>query len=213
MTTVAVQLMAANAATSAMVSQEVLAVLVDYFDVDFSFLRYNDHDIRASILIAEWPVRPDVPDPDPLKIVYYADADPVFAVAEHIKMPTVFRPDNADYQKRIEEGRNIPQTSMAAAPLVSGDLTTGVLGFVKVGDREWKPEELNALEAIASLFAQVQARVTGGGAPALPRRTRRSHRPAESACAHRSSRRQACPGQHRPGVRPVPGSRSPQDHQ
>ncbi len=48
---------------------------------------------------------------------------------------------------------------MAAAPLVSGDVTTGVLGFVKFGDREWKPEELNALEAIASLFAQVQARV------------------------------------------------------
>ena len=34
-----------------------------------------------------------------------------------------------------------------------------MLGFVKFGDREWKPEELNALEAIASLFAQVQARV------------------------------------------------------
>ena len=113
-TTVAVRLMAANAATSATVSQEVLAVLVDYFDVDVSFLRYNDHDVRASILIAEWPVRPDVPDPDPLKIVYYKDADPVFAVAEHIKVPTVFRPDNADYQKRIEEGRNMPQTSMAA---------------------------------------------------------------------------------------------------
>ena len=48
---------------------------------------------------------------------------------------------------------------MAAVPLVSGDLTTGVLGFVKFGDREWPPEELNALKAIASLFAQVQARV------------------------------------------------------
>ncbi len=159
MTTVAVRLMAANAATSAIVSQEVLGVLVEYFDVDVSFLRYNDHSIRASILIAEWPARPDVPDPDPLKIVYYKDADPVFAVAEHIKVPTVFRPDNPDYQKRIEEGRNMPQTSMAAAPLVSGDVTTGVLGFVKAGDREWKPEEINALEAIASLFAQVQARV------------------------------------------------------
>jgi diguanylate cyclase (GGDEF)-like protein len=49
---------------------------------------------------------------------------------------------------------------MAAAPLVSGDVTTGILGFVKFGDREWKPEEINALEAIASLFAQVQARIT-----------------------------------------------------
>ena len=159
MTTVAVRLMAANAATSPLVSQEILGVLVEYFDVDFSFLRYNDHSIRASILIAEWPLRPGVPDPDPLRVVFYKDADPVFALAEHVKSPMVFRPENQDYQKTIEEGRNIPQTSMAAAPLKSGDLTTGVLGFVKVGDREWKPAELNALEAIASLFAQVQARV------------------------------------------------------
>ena len=158
-TTVAVRLMAANAATSAIVSQEILAVLVEYFDVDVSFLRYNDHSIRASVLVAEWPPRPGVPDPDPLKIVYFADADPVFALAENSKTPTVFRPDNDDYQKRIEEGRSVPETSMAAAPLVSGDLTTGVLGFVKFGDREWRPEEINALEAIASLFAQVQARV------------------------------------------------------
>ena len=159
MTTVAVRLMAANAATSPLVSGEVLSVLVEYFDVDFSFLRYNDHSIRASILIAEWPLRPDVPDPDPLRVVYYEDADPVFALAENVKTPMVFRPENQDYQKRIEEGRNIPQTSMAAAPLTSGDVTTGVLGFVKIGDREWTPAELNALEAIASLFAQVQARV------------------------------------------------------
>jgi diguanylate cyclase (GGDEF)-like protein len=158
-TNVAVGLMASNSATSVKVAQEILAVLVEYFDVDVSFLRYNDHSIRASLLVAEWPPRQDVPDPDPLAVVYYADADPVFAEAEHGKKPSVFRPDNEDYQRRIEEGRNLPQTSMAAAPLVSGDVTTGVLGFVKLGDREWKPEEVNALEAIASLFAQVQARV------------------------------------------------------
>jgi diguanylate cyclase (GGDEF)-like protein len=151
--------MATNAATSAAVSQQVLAGLVEYFDVDVSFLRYNDHSIRASILVAEWPPRTDIPDPDPLKVVYFKDADPVFAFAEHAKKPMVFRPDNEDYQKRIKEGRSIPLTSMAGTPLVSGDLTTGVLGFVKYGDREWKPEELNALEAIATLFAQVQARV------------------------------------------------------
>ena len=158
-TTVAVRLMGANAATSPLVSQEVLAVLVEHFDVDFCFLRYNDHSVRASILVAEWPLRPDIPDPDPLRVVYYEDADPVFALAEHVKTPMVFRPENEDYQKLIQKGRNIRQTSMAAAPLKSGDVTTGVLGFVKIGDREWDPAELNALEAIASLFAQVQARV------------------------------------------------------
>lgn len=159
MTTVAVRLMAANAATSALVSQEALAVILEYFDVDTSFLRYNDHAIRASVLIAEWPLRPNVPDPDPLKVVYFKDADPVFARAEHAKKPLVFRPDDEAYQKLIAEGRSAPQTTVAAAPLVSGDVTTGVLGFAKNGDREWTPEEVNALEAIASLFAQVQARV------------------------------------------------------
>lgn len=159
-TNVAVDLMASSAATSKSVAQGVLGMLVEYFDVDVSFLRYNDHAIRASVLIAEWPQRPGVPDPDPLGTVYFADADPVFAASEHGKKPLVFRPENQDYQRRIEEGRNIPQTSMAAAPLVSGDVTTGIIGFVKFGDREWRPEELNALEAIGSLFAQVQARVT-----------------------------------------------------
>ena len=66
---------------------------------------------------------------------------------------------NEDYQRRVEEGSAIPQTSLACVPLLSGDITTGILGFVKIGDREWLPEELNALKAIASLFAQLQARV------------------------------------------------------
>lgn len=160
-TSVATQLMAANAATSVVVSRAVLADLVSYFGVDVSFLRYNDHKIRASKLVAEWPVRPNIPEPDPLGTVYFADADPVFAHSEHGKKPMVFRPEPAtdEYQRRIEESRDIPATSMAAAPLVSGELTTGVLGFIKIGDRQWSAEELNALEAIASLFAQVQARV------------------------------------------------------
>ena len=160
-TAVATKLLAANAAPAVQVSQEVLADLVAYFGVDFSFLRYNDHKIRASKLVAEWPTRPGIPDPDPLGVVYFAEADPVFAQSEHGKKPMVFRPEPAtdDYQRRIEEGRHIPATSMAAAPLVSGDVTTGVLGFVKIGDREWTAAEVNALEAIGSLFAQVQARV------------------------------------------------------
>jgi diguanylate cyclase (GGDEF)-like protein len=160
-TSVATQLMAASAANSPQVSQQILADLVTYFDVDVSFLRHNDHEIRASRLIAEWPLRPEIPDPDPLGIIYFEDADPVFAVSEHGKKPQVFRPDPTtdEYQRTIEEGGGIGLSSMAAAPLVSGELTTGVLGFVKFGDREWKPEELNALEAIGSLFAQLQARI------------------------------------------------------
>ena len=160
-TSVATRLMGVDAASHVEVSQQVLADLVEFFAVDVSFLRHNDHRIRASVLVAEWPERPGIPDPDPLRVVYFADADPVFALAEHQKEPIVFRPEPAtdEYQQTINEGRQIPSTSMACVPMLSGDVTTGVLGFVKFGDRDWTTEELNALKAIASLFAQVQARI------------------------------------------------------
>ncbi|BBX71186.1 bifunctional diguanylate cyclase/phosphodiesterase [Mycolicibacterium psychrotolerans] len=160
-TSVATRLMGATAATAVDVSQGVLAELVEYFGVDVSFLRRNDHAIRASVLVAEWPVRPGIPDPDPLAVVYFEGADPVFALAEHQKEPVVFRPEPStdDYQRTINEGRQIPSTSMACVPLLSGEVTSGVLGFVKFGDRDWTEAELNALKAIASLLAQVQARV------------------------------------------------------
>ncbi|MBX7450355.1 EAL domain-containing protein [Mycolicibacterium sp. 3033] len=160
-TSVATQLMGATSATAKEVCQNVLADLVAYFGVDVSFLRRNDHTIRASVLVAEWPVRPGIPDPDPLAVVYFTDADPVFAMAEHQKEPVVFRPEPAtdDYQRTINEGRQVAATSMACVPLLSGEVTSGVLGFVKFGDRNWTEAELNALKAIASLLAQVQARV------------------------------------------------------
>ncbi|MEO3757024.1 EAL domain-containing protein [Mycobacterium sp. B14F4] len=160
-TSVATRLMGVNAASHVEVSRRVLADLVEFLGVDVSFLRHNDHRIHASVLVAEWPTRPGIPDPDPLAVVYFADADPVFALAEHQKEPLIFRPEPAtdEYQQTIHEGRQIPSTSMACVPLLSGDVTTGVLGFVKFGDRDWTTEEMNALKAIASLFAQVQARI------------------------------------------------------
>ena len=162
-TSVATQLMAVNAATSAQVSQTVLADLVEYFDVDVSFLRHNDHRIRASRLVAEWPVRPGIPDPDPLGVVYFADADPVFALAEHAegthRLPsgTGHRrlPDARSNESRQRRQRHrwrayrwCPATSRPACSASSSSATA-----------TWTPEELNALKAIASLFAQLQARV------------------------------------------------------
>jgi len=159
-TAAAAELMAATAYSHATISQRVLADMVGQLGVDFGFLRHNDHSIHATVLIAEWPPRV-APNPDPIKVVFFADADSVFALAENIKVPYVARPEpaNADYQRRIESGSGVPATSLACVPLLSGDLTTGILGFVKIGDREWLPEELNALQAIAALFAQLQARV------------------------------------------------------
>ncbi|WP_304438549.1 diguanylate cyclase domain-containing protein, partial [Mycobacterium sp. GA-2829] len=152
-TTVATDLMAVTSATSVEVSRRVMGDLVSYFDVDVSFLRHNDHRIRASELVAEWPPRPATAGPDPLKIVYFSDSDPLFAETEHLDAPTILR---AEPPPEIDSRG--PAT-VAEVPLRSGEVTTGVLGFVKFGDRVWEQEELNALEAIASLFAQVQARI------------------------------------------------------
>jgi diguanylate cyclase (GGDEF)-like protein len=158
-TGVATRLMGVDAATSVEVSRQVMADLVTHFDIDVSFLRHHDHRIHATRLIAKWPPRTDVGEVDPLEVIYFADADPMFAFAENFIEPTVFRAETDDYRRATQHRRHVPTSSVACAPLLAGDLTTGVLGFVKHGDREWTVAELNALMAIASLFAQVQARV------------------------------------------------------
>lgn len=160
-TTVATKLLGATSRTATARSTEVLAELVRYLDVDVSFLRHNDHSIRATVLVAEWPQRPDVPDPDPLHTIYFADADPVFALAETAKEPVILRPASQDekYQQTISEASGIPAVSLASIPLLSGDLTTGALGFVKYGDRSWTEDEINALTVVATMFSQVQARI------------------------------------------------------
>ncbi len=160
-TEAAAQLMAATAVDHAAICQRVVGDLVTRLGVDIGFLRRTDHAIRATILVADWPPRENVPDPDPIGVVYFAEADSVFGLIETFTEPYILRPDpaNSDYQRSIEEGTGAPQTSMAAVPLLSGELTTGTLGFVKLGDREWLPNELRALKAIAALFAQLLARV------------------------------------------------------
>ncbi len=154
-------LMAATATTHVTISEQVLENLVTHFGVDFGFLRHNDHTIHATVLVALWPIRVYVPDPDPIGVVYFSEADPIFAQAENLKVPDVVRPEpaNDEYQRNIEAGTGVPASSIACVPLLSGDITSGTLGFVKIGDREWLPDELNALKAIASLFAQLQARI------------------------------------------------------
>ena len=160
-TSVATQLMEATGSTATQVSEKVLAQLVEQFDVDASFLRHHDHDIRASVLVAEWPPRVGVPDPDPMAVVHFTSADPALACCEHGRKPVVIAPERTSrsVQRWIGGAKQIMSPSVAAAPLVSGETTTGVLGFVKNGARKWKQEEINTLEAVAALFAQLQARI------------------------------------------------------
>lgn len=162
-TKTATDLMGVTAVTLQRASQNLLHQLVDYFDVDLSFLRRNDAARRTTTLVAEWPPRPDIPDPDPLGVVYFADADPIFAATEHLSAVMLTRPDGADekYQERVREASGIQGgVSSATVPLLDANRTVGVLGFIKFGDRDWDETEINALRAVAALLAQLQARVT-----------------------------------------------------
>src|SRR5664279_102279 len=128
-------------------SERLLHQLVDYFAVDLSFLRRHDPSRGTTTLVAEWPPRSDIPDPDPLGVIRFADADPIFAATEHLSTVMLTRPDgaDADYQDRIRQGSGIVGgVSSATVPLLGAHCTAGVLGFIKYGDRQWHEAEINA---------------------------------------------------------------------
>jgi len=169
---VAAQLMEANASAVATVSEQVLARLVHRFDADTGFLRHNDQ-TGASKLTAEWPPRPNRPHSDPLAVVHFTSADDVFGPCVHGKEPLVIEPTEPvvirpsastnyaykAHQRQITGRRRVATPSLVVAPLVSKGATTGVLGLVNFRGRKWKREDLGTLGAVASLFAQCQARI------------------------------------------------------
>ncbi|MCD2193637.1 EAL domain-containing protein [Actinomycetospora endophytica] len=159
-TAVATTLMGVDSAGLRPAAEIVLRSLVEYFGVDLSFLRFHDDAQRATVLVAEWPPRQDVPDPDPLGVIPFETADPTFAASEHLADIMVIRPsESPDYQERIRSGSGVESTSLAVVPLRAGGSTTGALGFIKFGDRGWGEDELRALRTIALLFAQMQGRM------------------------------------------------------
>ncbi|MGW4353048.1 putative bifunctional diguanylate cyclase/phosphodiesterase [Nocardia sp. NPDC004582] len=153
--------MAVDATTMTAASEQVLSWLVEHFDVDFSFLRFTDSVNRVSVLVAEWPRRATPEEDDLLQVAHIDDPQSALAQLSHTTEPIIIRPipEFADYQSLIQEATGIDSVSVAAVPLVSRGEPTGILGFIKAGDREWSTRELNVLKAIAALFAQLQARV------------------------------------------------------
>ncbi|MGW0636019.1 putative bifunctional diguanylate cyclase/phosphodiesterase [Nocardia salmonicida] len=153
--------MGVDATTMVAASERVLASLVDYFDVEFAYLRHTVRELRQSVLVAEWPRRPFVPEPDPLRVIEFAEADSLFLASENAVEPIlVSRGDEyPDYQEMIRQSTGMPSMVTACVPLVSRGVSTGALGFVRRGDRAWTTREVNVLKAIAALFAQLQARV------------------------------------------------------
>ncbi|MEZ0352127.1 putative bifunctional diguanylate cyclase/phosphodiesterase [Mycobacterium sp. pR1184] len=152
---VATALMEATAATATEVSQKVLARLVEQFSLDAGFLRHRDELSRASVLVAEFPPRAE----GATAAVPYSNAEPLLAECEQGRKPVVISRGRRSRWHWLARPKQPGEPSVAAAPLVSGEVTTGVLGFVRFGDRKWKQTEINTLEAVAALFAQLQARL------------------------------------------------------
>jgi diguanylate cyclase (GGDEF)-like protein len=160
-TSIANQLLEANASTATQASEQVLAQLVEHFELHYAFLRYSDHNIRASVLAAEWPRRSDVANPDPFAVVSFTNNDPAFSLCENGKDLVVFyRHQNSGFRCPITKRRRGGGPMVVAAPLTSGTMTSGVLGFVKCRGRRWKAEAKNTLKTVAALFAQFQARIS-----------------------------------------------------
>ena len=170
---VAAQLMEAHTFTATTVSEQILATLVHRFDADTGFLRHNDQTIGISKLIVEWPPRPNGSNPDPLPIVAFTNADDVFAPCAHGKEPLLIQPTEPvvirpsastnyaykAFRREITGKRRVATPIVATAPLVSKAVTTGVLGLVSLRGRRWTKQEVGTLGAVASLFAQFQARI------------------------------------------------------
>ena len=154
---VVAQMRGAGAFSAPTVCERLLAQLVEQFEADAAFLRHNDHSLRVSTLIAEWPPRDVVPDLDPLAKIPFADADGV--VAEELKTPTVIAADTAKFghSSRFAAWRGRASVT-AVAPLLRGTETSGVLGMTRWGGNGWTPDELDVLAVVASLFAQLQDR-------------------------------------------------------
>ncbi|MGB3370873.1 MAG: EAL domain-containing protein [Rhodococcus sp. (in: high G+C Gram-positive bacteria)] len=153
--------MSADASNAATVYVAVLRDLVNSFELDIAFLRHNDFENRTTVLIAEWPPRSNVADPDPLHTVPFDGADPIFAAAESLDSILTVRVDGgvADYRARVESASGFVPQSLIAVPLIADTITVGVLGFGKLAGRDWSEDEFNALRAIGALTTQVHTRV------------------------------------------------------
>ena len=162
---VAERLMSASSRTRQDVLTWTTRVLAEFLGADVAFLRRNDHQRGLSILEAEWPPR-ESPIPDPLGEVPF-DVDPVFAATKNLRTPFYLageedaeKDETDDYLDRVEKGSGVQSVGgcLRTAPPGS-DTTWGVLAFLHFGLHAWTPEEVSALQAIASMLMQLQARI------------------------------------------------------
>ena len=90
------------------------------------------------------------------------DADPLFMATKDLREPYLpgLEDTSKEYMERVEEGSGEQKIVMArACRCCSVRLTWGVLGFIHFELRAWKAAEINALQAVASMLVQLQARI------------------------------------------------------
>jgi diguanylate cyclase (GGDEF)-like protein len=158
---VAEKLMSASAETRQEVLDWVCLVLAEFLGADVAFIRRNELKRGLTILEAEWPIREDKPDPDPLGEVSF-DADPIWMAMRDLRSPYLTGGEDVteDYLERTKEGNaGVAAVAGAAVPLLLGHATWGVLGFLHFNLHSWVPAEINALQAVASMLVQLQARI------------------------------------------------------
>jgi diguanylate cyclase (GGDEF)-like protein len=158
---VAEHLMSATAATRSEALDWTTRVLAEFLNSDVAFLRRNDHVRGLSVLEAQWPVRTDFTGPDPLGEVRF-DSDPLFMATKDLREPYLAGLDDTsdEFLERVEKSGGGDTVVMGAAvPLLLGDSTWGVLGFIHFELRAWKASEINALQAVAAMLVQLQARI------------------------------------------------------
>lgn len=169
-TRVAERLMSTSAANRFEVLTWVTQQLAEFLGADVAFLRRNDLSRGLSILEAEWPARENIPDPDPLGEVRF-DSDPIFMATRDLRKPYLTGlPDTTEeYLDRINEAKSgqvkelLVPVGGAAVPLLLADSTWGVLGFIHFELHAWVPAEINALQAVASMLVNLQARIDAEG--------------------------------------------------
>jgi diguanylate cyclase (GGDEF)-like protein len=157
---VADRLMSATARNRQEVMDWTAETLAHYLEADVCFIRRNDLVRGLSVLDAEWPIRYDKPDPDPLGEVAF-DADPIFMEMRDLKTPylTGVADLNDTYIDRAVEAAGVSPAAGAAVPLLMGETTWGIIGFLHLNLHAWLGAEINALQAVASLLVQMQARI------------------------------------------------------
>lgn len=160
-TYVASELMGVQATDMSETTQRILGEIGRYFNADHVCIRRNDLDLKASVLVEEWPRR-ELPGPDPLGVIPWDIDNSIFSMLGDLRQSIIMRPGEKyrDYQELIKTGAGVYDVSLAAVPLIRGDDTLGVLGLNHFTDREWTHSEVGALEAISALFVQLDQRIT-----------------------------------------------------